>query len=176
MFPLNLHLISTIFEVTMVENSFHSNPFSKIMVFFSSTLMFTCPNKMGWWNANAATFYKLHEPWNFKLNFLLNFGENVHSPPSISSTAYFHLFSPSKHHSNAFTWNHLLTLTSVCLVVSLMLPMSMSHHKFDHRSIVCIFIGYPVQSLHHKNIHQQGSTFSRKSLSLCFLQVYPSYF
>ena len=110
----------------MVENSFHSNPFSKIMVFFSSTLVFTCPNKMGWWNANATTFYKLHKPWNFKLNSLLNFGENVHSPPSISSTAYLNLFFPSKHHSNTFTWNHLLTLTSVCLVVSLMLPMSMS--------------------------------------------------
>ena len=30
-----------------------------------------------------------------------------------------------KHHSNAFTGNHPLTLTSVCLVVPLMLPMSM---------------------------------------------------
>ena len=47
------------------------------------------------------------------------------SPPSISSTAYLHPFSLSKHHSNAFTRNHPLTLTSVCLVVSLMLPMSM---------------------------------------------------
>ena len=36
--------------------------FSKIMVFFSSTLVFTRPNKMGWWNTNTATFYKLHEP------------------------------------------------------------------------------------------------------------------
>ena len=90
MFPLNLHLISKNFEVTMVDNSFHSNHFSKIMVLFSNTLVFTCPNKMGWWNANIATIYKLHEPWNFKLNSLLNFGENVHSLPSISSTAYLH--------------------------------------------------------------------------------------
>ena len=51
-----------IFRSNNVENSFHSNPFSKIMVLFSSTLVFTRPNKMGWWNANTATFYKLHEP------------------------------------------------------------------------------------------------------------------
>ena len=126
MFPLNLHLISKFFEVTMVENSFHSNLFSKITMFFSNTLVFTRPNKMGWWNANTATFSKLHEPWNFKLNSLLNFGENVHSPPSISSTAYLNLFFPLKHHSNTFTWNHLRILTSVCLVILLMLPMSMS--------------------------------------------------
>ena len=44
---------------------------------------------------------------------------------SISLTAYLHPFSLSKHLSNAFTRNHPLTLTSVCLVVSLMLPMSM---------------------------------------------------
>ena len=41
MFPLNLHLISNFFEVTMVENSFRFNPFSKIMVFFSSTCVYT---------------------------------------------------------------------------------------------------------------------------------------
>ena len=122
MFPLNLNLISKKFEVIMVENSFHSNPFSKIM---ANTLMFTSPNKMGWWNANTATFYKLHEPWKFKLNSLLNFVENAASPPSISSTGYLHPFSLSKHHSNAFTRNHSPTLTSVCLVVSLLLPMSL---------------------------------------------------
>ena len=93
-------------------------------VLFQHSCVYT-PQQNGWWNANTATFYKLHEPLKFKLSSLINFGENAPSPPSISSIAYLHPFSLSKHHLNAFTRNHPLTLTSVCLVVSLMLPVSM---------------------------------------------------
>ena len=49
----------------------------------------------------------------------------------------------SFHHSNAFTRNHPLTHLRVfgCLNYATIVHVS---HKFDHRAITCIFMGYPV--------------------------------
>ena len=150
MFPLNLNLISKFFEVTRMENSFHSNPFSKIMVFFSSTLVFTRPKKMGVVQRKhhhilqVARALKIqaqlpNQFWGECALIAVHIINRLPSPVLSFKTPFKRLYSkpPSYSHLRVFG----------CLAYATNFHVS---HKFDHRAITCIFIGYPVRQKAYK--------------------------
>ena len=144
MFPLNLNLISKNFEVTMVENSFHSNPFSKIMgVLFQHSCIYT-PQQNGVVERKHRHILQVARALKIQAQLPNQFwGEcaltAVHIINRLPSPVLSFKTQFERLYLKPPSYTHLCVFG--CLAYATNVHVS---HKFDHHAITCIFIGYPV--------------------------------